>query len=91
MKIFFLLISVFILAFGGESLKIATYNVENLFDLKKSGYEYKEYIPYATSNWDDRNYKTKLKNLSKVIRDIDADNRFYSTGYVRKRIEIQAH
>lgn len=61
------------LVFGGDSVKVATYNVENLFDLKKSGHEYKEYVPYSKSNWDDKNYKTKLKNLSKVIRDIDAD------------------
>ncbi|WP_304543026.1 endonuclease/exonuclease/phosphatase family protein [Sulfurimonas microaerophilic] len=54
-------------------MKIATYNVENLFDLKKSGAEYVEYIPYSQSAWDDHSYKTKLKNLSKVIRDIDAD------------------
>ncbi|MDH4943587.1 endonuclease/exonuclease/phosphatase family protein [Sulfurimonas sp. C5] len=54
-------------------MKIATYNVENLFDLQKSGHEYKEYIPFSQSNWDNRNYKTKLKNLSRVIKDIDAD------------------
>lgn len=73
MRVFFLLISLFILAFGGDTLKIATYNVENLFDLKKSGHEYKEYVPYNESGWDDRNYKAKLKNLSQVIRDINAD------------------
>ncbi len=73
MKIIFFLFSVYVLIFGGDSVKVATYNVENLFDLKKSGHEYQEYIPYSKSNWDDKNYKTKLKNLSKVIRDIDAD------------------
>ncbi|MFT7859354.1 MAG: endonuclease/exonuclease/phosphatase family protein [Sulfurimonas sp.] len=54
-------------------MKIATYNVENLFDLQKSGHEYKEYIPYTHSAWNKRNYKIKLRNLSKVIKDIDAD------------------
>ncbi|WP_226962178.1 endonuclease/exonuclease/phosphatase family protein [Sulfurimonas marina] len=54
-------------------MKIATYNVENLFDLQKSGNEYEEYIPYSQSAWNDRNYKIKLKNISKVIKDIDAD------------------
>ncbi len=73
MRVFLLLISLFILAFGGETLKIATYNVENLFDLKKSGHEYREYVPFSQSGWDERNYKIKLKNLSKVIRDINAD------------------
>lgn len=52
---------------------IASYNVENLFDLETSGYEYQEYIPNGVSNWNQKNYKIKLKNLSKVIIDIDAD------------------
>jgi len=54
-------------------LKVATYNVENLFDLKKSGYEYKEYIPYTKAKWNKQNYKKKLNNIAKVIKDIDAD------------------
>ena len=57
----------------GATLKIATYNVENLFDLKKSGYEYEEYIPYTKANWNDRTYKIKLNNIAKVIKEIDAD------------------
>jgi endonuclease/exonuclease/phosphatase family metal-dependent hydrolase len=61
------------LLFGGSELKIATYNVENLFDLQKSGHEYREYIPYTKSLWNDRNYKIKLKNIARVIKDIDAD------------------
>jgi len=61
------------LLFGENILKIATYNVENLFDLQKSGYEYKEYIPYTKSNWNNKTYKAKLKNISRVIRDINAD------------------
>jgi endonuclease/exonuclease/phosphatase family metal-dependent hydrolase len=54
-------------------LKIATYNVENLFDLEKKGYKYKEYKPFSKSQWNEKNYKTKLNNLAKVIKDIDAD------------------
>ncbi|WP_457743617.1 endonuclease/exonuclease/phosphatase family protein [Sulfurimonas sp.] len=54
-------------------MKIATYNVENLFDLQKSGHEYKEYIPYTKANWNDKTYKIKLKNISRVIKDINAD------------------
>jgi endonuclease/exonuclease/phosphatase family metal-dependent hydrolase len=54
-------------------MKIATYNVENLFDLKRSGYEYKEYIPYTKSNWNKKTYKIKLNNISKVIKEINAD------------------
>ena len=61
------------LILNAQMLKIATYNVENLFDLKKSGYEYKEYIPNGRSNWNKKTYKIKLKNIAKVIKDIDAD------------------
>jgi endonuclease/exonuclease/phosphatase family metal-dependent hydrolase len=58
---------------GETILKIATYNVENLFDLEKSGYKYKEYKPYGKSLWNKKNYKIKLHNLSHVIKDINAD------------------
>jgi len=54
-------------------LKIATYNVENLFDLEKQGYKYREYKPYGKSLWNKKNYKIKLNNITKVIFDIDAD------------------
>ncbi|WP_457750216.1 endonuclease/exonuclease/phosphatase family protein [Sulfurimonas sp.] len=54
-------------------MKIASYNVENIFDLQRSGHEYKEYIPYSKSNWNDVNYKKKLKNIAKVIKDINPD------------------
>jgi predicted extracellular nuclease len=68
--IFFLLLTQIL---GAVTLKIATYNVENLFDLKKSGHEYKEYIPYTKSQWNQKNYKIKLHNIAKVIKDINAD------------------
>ena len=73
MKIFFVILILVNIIFGDTNLKIATYNVENLFDLKKSGHEYKEYIPYTYSNWNDKTYNTKLNNLTKVIKDINAD------------------
>ena len=72
MKVVLFLLLLLNTLFGG-TLKIATYNVENLFDLKKSGYEYKEYIPYTKSNWNDRTYKIKLHNIARVIKDINAD------------------
>jgi len=61
------------LAYGETTLKIASYNIENLFDLKKSGNEYKEYVPNGPSNWNQKNYKIKLHNSAKVIKDINAD------------------
>ena len=54
-------------------MSVATYNVENLFDLKKDGYKYKEYKPYSKSLWNQKNYKIKLNNIAKVIKDINED------------------
>lgn len=51
--------------------KIATYNVQNLFDLKNDGTEYKEFIPYV-GDWDRYSLKNKLDNISKVILDLDS-------------------
>ncbi|MCD6173553.1 MAG: endonuclease/exonuclease/phosphatase family protein [Sulfurimonas sp.] len=71
---FFTLLFIFVsLACGDKTLTIATYNVENLFDLNKGDYRYKEYKPNGKSLWNKKNYKIKLDNISKVIKDIDAD------------------
>ncbi|MDT8339299.1 MAG: endonuclease/exonuclease/phosphatase family protein [Sulfurimonas sp.] len=59
--------------FGEKILKIATYNVENLFDLQKSGHEYSEYVPNSSSLWNQKNYKIKLGNIAHVIKEMDAD------------------
>ena len=71
----FIVVFTFLLSLlqGAQTVKIATYNVENLFDLQRSGYEYQEYIPYSYSKWNKKNYNIKLKNIAKVIIDIDAD------------------
>jgi hypothetical protein len=52
--------------------KVASYNVENFFDLHYDKTEYKEYIPY-TKYWNKTSYTNKLTNVSKVIKDLDAD------------------
>jgi len=54
-------------------VKISTYNVENLFDLKYNGTEYKEYIPNTIWKWNKKTYRAKLKNVAKVIVDINPD------------------
>jgi endonuclease/exonuclease/phosphatase family metal-dependent hydrolase len=59
--------------FGDKVLSIASYNVENLFDLDKKGYKYKEYVPNSKSGWNRRTYNIKLDNIARVIKDIDAD------------------
>lgn len=73
MRVLLLLAVFWATLFGENILKIATYNVENLFDLEKKGYKHKEYEPNTKSNWNQRTYKIKLQNISKVIKDIDAD------------------
>lgn len=58
---------------AGGNVKIATYNVENLFDLTFDGSEYVEYIPNSSWQWNPTNYRIKLQNLSRVIVDMGAD------------------
>ena len=72
-RVFTLLLFLLSTIYGDTVLKIATYNVENLFDLEKKGFKYKEYKPNSKSLWNKKNYKIKLDNLSRVIKDIDAD------------------
>ena len=55
------------------TFKVASYNVENLFDLHFSGNEYVEYIPDGKYGWNRYVYQKKLKNISKVIYDLKAD------------------
>lgn len=73
MKLFSLLSLFISLLYGEQTLKIATYNVENLFDLHNNGHEYEEYIPNTPSMWNKSNYRKKLKNIAQVIHGIDAD------------------
>lgn len=71
-KLFFI---IFLLTFNiyASQIKIASYNVENLFDLTKQNSEYSEYIPNTKSNWNHTTYTNKLNNILRVIKDIDAD------------------
>lgn len=73
MKLFTLLSLLISLIYGDKTLTIATYNVENLFDLQKTKFRYEEYKPNGKSLWNLKNYRIKLKNIAKVIKDIDAD------------------
>ena len=55
-----------------KPFKVATYNVENLFDAQFQGTEYEEYIP-GKHNWNRRMVEIKLNHTAEVICDIDAD------------------
>jgi len=52
--------------------KVATYNVENLFDAHFQGTEYNAYIP-GKHNWNKRMSEIKLNHTAEVICDLDAD------------------
>eukprot|EP01156_Anaeramoeba_ignava_P006742 Anaeramoba_ignava/a349444_377.p1 GENE.a349444_377~~a349444_377.p1 ORF type:complete len:226 (-),score=-4.15 a349444_377:19-696(-) len=52
--------------------KVASYNVENLFDLQYDGTEYKEYLP-SSKYWNKQSFENKLNNLSRVITELNAD------------------
>ena len=69
----FLLLFIFFISLNANNLTIATYNVENLFDLKDDNDEYSEFIPNTHSQWNQKNFNIKFNNLLKVISDLDAD------------------
>jgi len=69
---YLLFLSLFFSYLNALDFKVASYNVENLFDLNYDKTEYKEYIPY-TKNWNKTSYNKKIKNINKVIVDLDAD------------------
>ena len=52
--------------------KVASYNVENFFDLHNDTTEYREFIPH-TKTWNANSFRNKLKNVSKTLKDLDAD------------------
>ncbi len=56
-----------------KQFTVASYNVENLFDLNHNKSDYKEYIPNTKSNWNKKTFEIKLNNLIKVLNDLDAD------------------
>jgi endonuclease/exonuclease/phosphatase family metal-dependent hydrolase len=53
-------------------IKIASYNVENLFDMVNNGAEYTAYKP-KKHNWTRTTLNKKLLNISETICDINAD------------------
>lgn len=68
MRVLVLLFSFAVFVFGVE-LKIATFNVENLFDGARNGNEYKSF----RHSWNEDKYQKKLKVISEQIKELDAD------------------
>jgi exonuclease III len=71
LKILFLLLISLIL--NANTFSVASYNVENLFDLKEDGNEYSEFVPNTKSNWNENSFNIKITNLLKVINDLNTD------------------
>ncbi|WP_419769507.1 MAG: endonuclease/exonuclease/phosphatase family protein [Candidatus Marinarcus sp.] len=65
----FLFLSLHICA---KNFTVATYNIENLFDLNHNGTEYQEYIPHKT-NWNHNTLTVKLNHISNVITSMNPD------------------
>lgn len=70
LSLIYLLLFPFLL--NSTELKIASYNVENLFDMQYDKTEYNQYIPNR-DNWTKKILAKKLKNISEVICELDAD------------------
>ena len=70
-KYFWILLLLFIQG-GALEFKVASYNVENLFDGYHDGSEYEEFIP-NTPIWNKKIAEQKLKNTLQVIHALNAD------------------
>ncbi len=68
-----LLIFLFTSFLFSKQFSIATYNVQNLFDLKYDGTEYKEFDLRDVKSWNKTKLNQKIQNTVKVINDLDAD------------------
>jgi endonuclease/exonuclease/phosphatase family metal-dependent hydrolase len=74
MKIFSLLF-IFLLScqdLHSRTIKVASWNVENLFDMRYQGTEYEEYIP-GRHGWSEAMLRKKLEHTAQVICDLNAD------------------
>ncbi|WP_286337099.1 endonuclease/exonuclease/phosphatase family protein [Hydrogenimonas cancrithermarum] len=69
MKTLILLLLLPLFLFSKE-FRVASYNVENLFDLQKSGSEYTEYIPNTGYGWNKKAFTIKVDNIARVICDL---------------------
>lgn len=58
---------------AARTFKVATYNVQNLFDLVRDGTEYEEYIPNTHMGWNRATAAIKYRNIAKTIADLAPD------------------
>lgn len=69
----FLVLLCNITSIEAKIFKIASYNLENLFDLTRDGTEYTEYIPNTGYGWTKDIANIKYTNIAKVIKDLGCD------------------
>lgn len=60
------------MALIASQFKVASYNVENLFDMQRNGKEYRNYHPHR-NGWDASALDVKLNNIAQVLCEINAD------------------
>ena len=56
-----------------KTFKVASYNLENLFDLTWDGTEYSEYIPNTDYGWTKDIANIKYTNIARVMKDMGGD------------------
>ncbi|HUV51131.1 MAG TPA: endonuclease/exonuclease/phosphatase family protein [Anaerolineae bacterium] len=72
LSIFVILFS-FVNSIEAKNFKIASYNVQNLFDIANNGTEYAGYIPNTDYGWNRDMLDIKARNIARVINDLKAD------------------
>lgn len=71
MRALMLIFALFALCFG--EIKIASYNVQNLFDERQDGTEYSDFKKGGKKNWTKEKYEKKINAVSTDIKSIGAD------------------
>ncbi|MBR8463693.1 endonuclease [Campylobacter sp. faydin G-24] len=72
MRVFLALVFIIVFGFAGE-ISIATYNVENLFDCKNDGSEYKDFKVGSKSKWNCDTADEKLSRIKDVVLSLNSD------------------
>lgn len=71
------LLAVFLFLWGvtavAAGFRVASWNLENLFDLEYAGTEYPGYVPGGDSGWNGRMLERKLDNTCRVIADLSPE------------------
>lgn len=71
----FCIISISSWAQKQKEIRVAFYNVENLFDTIDNPYKNdEEYLPNSKKNWNTEKYEYKLAQISRVINDIQGES-----------------